>query len=70
MSTMVDNSMTCQDCVHFTEREHKSWHTFTDLGYCDKAMNERIEVKMECPVNHWCDNKFEPKNDSWESVSK
>lgn len=62
--------MTCQDCIHYTERSKSDWYTFNDIGFCDMACSERIIVNEDCPVNKWCDNKFEPKEDSWESVSK
>lgn len=67
----VENArMTCQDCKHFYNREPKPWRTNTDLGYCDHSREGKIEVNRNCPVNKWCDNKFEPKDDSWESISK
>ena len=62
--------MTCQDCKHFYNREQKPWRTDKDLCYCDHSREGKIEVNRNCPVNKWCDNKFEPKEDSWESVSK
>ena len=76
--------MTCQDCKHFYNREPKPWRTNNDIGFCDHGnitvmpqglkdtvyVGDKIEVHKDCPINKWCDNKFEPKDDSWESVSK
>lgn len=66
--------MTCKDCKHFYEREPKPWRDIFDLGYCDHTRFSHrygsLEINMECPVNYWCDKQFEPKEDSWESVSK
>lgn len=62
--------MTCQDCKHYIDRSKLEWYSFMDIGFCDKAAKERIIVEQNCPINKWCNNKFEPKEDSWESVSK
>ncbi len=72
--------MTCKDCIHYIERPKADWYTFNDIGFCDMACSERIIVNEDCPINKWCDNKFEPTHecvgnaldalDSWESVSK
>jgi hypothetical protein len=62
--------MTCKDCIHFYEREPKPWRDIVDLGYCDHSRAGKIAINKYCPVNKWCDNKFEPKENSWESVSK
>lgn len=64
------DDMTCKDCKHYIERPQADWYTFNDIGFCDMACRERIIVNEDCPVNKWCDNKFEPKENSWESVSK
>lgn len=56
--------------MHYTERSKSDWYTFNDIGFCDMACSERIIVNEDCPINKWCDDKFEPKEDSWESVSK
>ena len=66
--------MTCQDCIHI--------HTDEDKGryHCEECIYGDTYVSLDCPINRWCDNKFEPTHesvgnaldalDSWESVSK
>ena len=52
--------MTCKDCNNYIERPKADWYTFNDIGFCDMACSERIIVNEDCPINKWCDNKFEP----------
>jgi uncharacterized CHY-type Zn-finger protein len=62
----------CKDCLYFTEREPKEWQDIADIGLCDRITRDNIavEIRKDCPANHWCDNQFKPKDDGWESVSK
>jgi len=56
--------MTCQDCIHIQTDEDKG------RCHCEECIYGDTYVSLDCPINRWCDNKFEPKEDSWESVSK
>lgn len=58
------DDMTCQDCIHIQPDEDKGRY------HCEECIYGDTYVSLDCPINRWCDNKFEPKEDSWESVSK
>jgi hypothetical protein len=58
------HDMTCQDCIHIQADEDKGRY------HCEECIYGDTYVSLDCPINRWCDNKFEPKEDSWESVSK
>ena len=57
-------TMTCQDCIHIQTDEDKGRY------HCEECIYGDTYVSLDCPINRWCDNKFEPKEDSWESISK
>lgn len=55
---------TCSECVHIKPDEDE------DRYHCEKCIYGDTYVALDCPANRWCRDKFEPKDDSWESVSK
>ena len=60
----VGDDMTCQDCIHIQTDEDKGRY------HCEECIYGDTYVSLDCPINRWCEDRFEPKEDSWESVSK
>ena len=61
--------MTCQDCKYFDADNHPTIFSFMSrAGHCDKRIADGYD-EYPMPDCYACD-MFEPKEDSWESVSK
>ena len=57
--------MTCKDCIHFTD-EHNTQYADLERFHLCIASKTPFWAEPECEI---CDG-FEPKENSWESVSK
>ena len=61
--------MTCKGCKYFDADNHPTTSSFMSrAGHCDKRVADGYD-EYPMPDCYACD-KFEPKEDSWESVSK
>ena len=61
--------MTCKDCIYFNADKHPTINSVVSVaGHCDKRVADGYD-EYPMPDCDACD-MFEPKEDSWESVSK